>query len=178
MSRVGKYPVALKNGATAEVKGQSVTIKGKNGSLTYVVRPNVEVKLDPTAGLVVAPRSKSKKDRSQWGTDRANLNNLVKGVTEGFTKSLEIEGVGFKAAVQGKTVVLALGFSHEVRYDIPEGITVKAEKPTLLHISGNDRQVVGQVAAELRGMKKPEPYKGKGIRYTGERILRKAGKKK
>ncbi|MGE3769543.1 MAG: 50S ribosomal protein L6 [Bdellovibrionales bacterium] len=178
MSRVGKYPVALKNGATAEIKGQTVTIKGKNGSLTYTVRPNVEVKLDPQAGLVLSPLSKSKKDRSQWGTDRANLNNMVKGVTEGFSKTLEIEGVGFKAAVQGTTVVLNLGFSHEIRYPVPQGITVKAEKPTLLHITGNDRQVVGQVAAEIRGMKKPEPYKGKGIKYQGERILRKVGKKK
>jgi len=178
MSRVGKYPVALKNGATAEVKGQTVTVKGKNGSLSYDVRPNVTVALDAAKGLVVSPRSNSKKDRSQWGTDRANLNNLVKGVTEGFTKTLEIEGVGFKAAVQGSHVVLNIGFSHEVRYEIPKGITVKAEKPTLLIISGFERQVVGQVAAELRGMKKPEPYKGKGIRYAGERILRKEGKKK
>jgi len=177
MSRVGKYPVALKNGATAEVKGQVVTVKGKNGTMTYNVRPNVEVKLEE-AGLVVSPRSNSKKDRSQWGTDRANLNNLVTGVTTGFTKTLEIEGVGFKAAVQGSDVVLSLGFSHEVRFTIPAGITVKADKPTVLTITGNDRQVVGQVAAVIRGYKKPEPYKGKGIRYAGERILRKEGKKK
>lgn len=177
MSRVGKYPVALTNGASAEVKGQTVTIKGKNGTQALQVAADVEVKLEE-GKLVFAPRSTSKRARAMWGTARANAQNIVKGLTEGFSKVLDIEGVGFKAAVQGKHVVLNLGFSHEVRFDIPEGITVKADKPTQLTISGADRQKVGQVAAELRGLKKPEPYKGKGIRYQGEFILRKEGKKK
>lgn len=177
MSRVGKYPVALTNGATAEVKGQTVTIKGKNGTKSLVISQDVEVKLED-GKLAFAPRSASKRARAQWGTSRANVQNAVKGLTEGFTKVLEIEGVGFKAAINGKHVVLNIGFSHEVKFDIPEGITVKADKPTQLTITGADRQMVGQVAAEIRGHKKPEPYKGKGIRYQGEYILRKEGKKK
>lgn len=177
MSRVGKYPVALKDGATAEVKGQTINFKGKNGTQSLVVSQDVEVKLED-GKLVFLPRSTSKRARAMWGTARANAQNIVKGLTQGFSKTLDIEGVGFKAAVQGKHVVLNLGFSHEIKFNIPEGITVKADKPTQLTISGADRQKVGQVAAEIRGMKKPEPYKGKGIRYQGEYILRKEGKKK
>lgn len=176
MSRVGKYPVKL-NGANATLNGQTVTAKGKLGELAYTASNNVT--LTVADGLVtVTPLSKSKAARTSWGTDRANINNIVKGVNEGFSKTLEIEGVGLKAAVQGKDVILNLGFSHEIRYPIPAGITIKAEKPTVLVISGIEKQVVGQVAAEIRGLKKPEPYKGKGIRYAGEHILRKEGKKK
>jgi len=177
MSRVGKHPVELPQGVTAEVKGHTVAVKGKLGNLSLSYPAEVEVKLDGCK-LVVAPRLNSQRARMLWGTTRNNLNNLVKGVNEGFRTVLEIEGVGFKAAVQGKDLVLNIGFSHEVRYKIPEGITIKAEKPTVISITGSDRQKVGQVAAEIRGFKKPEPYKGKGIKYEGEKIRRKEGKKK
>lgn len=178
MSRVGKYPVKLPSGVTVTVTGQKVTAKGKLGELSYTGSNETTIKLEADNSVSVTPLSLSKRARTLWGTDRANINNIVQGVSEGFTKTLEIEGVGLKAAVQGKEVVLNLGFSHEIRYAIPAGITVKAEKPTVLVITGNEKQVVGQVAAEIRGFKKPEPYKGKGIRYAGEYILRKEGKKK
>ncbi len=178
MSRVGKYPVKMPSGVTGTLSGQKFTAKGKNGELSYTASDEVTLKIEADNSVSVTPLSKSKRARSLWGTDRANINNIVRGVSEGFTKTLEIEGVGLKAAVQGKDVVLSLGFSHEIRYPIPAGITIKAEKPTVLVISGNEKQVVGQVAAEIRGFKKPEPYKGKGIRYAGEYILRKEGKKK
>lgn len=177
MSRVGKYPVKLPSGVTGSISGQKVTVKGKNGELSYTASNEVSIKIEDNA-VSVTPLSQSKRARTLWGTDRANINNIVVGVSEGFTKTLEIEGVGMKAAVQGKEIVLTLGFSHDIRYPIPTGITVKAEKPTVLVISGSEKQVVGQVAAEIRGFKKPEPYKGKGIRYAGEQILRKEGKKK
>lgn len=177
MSRVGKYPVKLPSGTTATVSGQDIKVKGKLGELSYTASDEVEIKVEDNA-VVATPRSQSKKARSLWGTTRANINNLIKGVSDGFSKTLEIEGVGLKAAVQGNVVVLSLGFSHEIRYPVPAGITIKAEKPTVLIISGIEKQVVGQVAAEIRGFKKPEPYKGKGIRYAGEFILRKEGKKK
>lgn len=177
MSRVGKHPVPLPQGVTAEVKGEAVTVKGKLGTLTLALTPEVEVKLEGGA-VAVSPRHETKKARMLWGTTRNNVANMVKGVSEGFKKTLEIEGVGFRVALQGKTLVLQLGFSHEVKYPIPEGIEIKAEKPTLIAISGFDKQKVGQVAAEIRGMKKPEPYKGKGIHYAGERVRRKEGKKK
>lgn len=177
MSRVGKYPVKMPSGVTGTLNGQTFTAKGKNGELSYTASNEVTLKMEDNA-VTVTPLSKSKRARTLWGTDRANINNIVKGVSDGFSKTLEIEGVGLKAAVQGKDVVLNLGFSHEIRYPIPTGITIKAEKPTTLVISGNEKQVVGQVAAEIRGFKKPEPYKGKGIRYAGEFILRKVGKKK
>ena len=177
MSRVGKHPVALPQGVTAEVKSGTVAIKGKLGNLSLAFPSEVEVKVD-AGNLVVTPRLNSQRAKMLWGTTRNNLNNLVKGVNEGFRTVLEIEGVGFKAAVQGKELVLNIGFSHEVRYKIPEGITIKAEKPTVVSVTGADRQKVGQVAAEIRGLKKPEPYKGKGIKYEGEKIRRKEGKKK
>jgi len=177
MSRVGKYPVALPQGVTAEVKNQTVAVKGKLGTLTLAIPSEVEVKVD--AGRVaVSRRHETERARVLWGTTRNNINNMVKGVTDGFKKVLEIEGVGFKAAMQGKELVLQIGFSHEVRFTPPAGITIKADKPTLLSIMGFDKQQVGQVAAEIRSMKKPEPYKGKGIKYAGERIRRKEGKKK
>ncbi|MFY9287287.1 MAG: 50S ribosomal protein L6 [Alphaproteobacteria bacterium] len=177
MSRVGKYPVALPQGVTAEVKGQNIAVKGKMGNLSLVAPAEVEVKV-ADGKVAVAMRQDTARARVLWGTTRNNINNMVKGVTDGFKETLEIEGVGFKAAMQGKDLIMQLGFSHEVKFHPPEGITIKAEKPTVISISGMDRQKVGQVAAEIRGMKKPEPYKGKGIKYQGERIRRKEGKKK
>ncbi|MCL2469734.1 MAG: 50S ribosomal protein L6 [Alphaproteobacteria bacterium] len=177
MSRVGKHPVPLADGVKAEVKDGALIVSGKLGTLNMPVHPDVEVKVE--AGQIsVNPRTKSIRGRMLWGTTRNNIANMVKGVSEGFKRVLEIEGVGFRAAMQGKELVLQLGFSHEVRYAAPAGIEIKAEKPTLISISGFDRQKVGQVAAEIRGMRKPEPYKGKGIRYAGEWIRRKEGKKK
>lgn len=177
MSRVGKHPVTLLQGVTAEVKGAKIDVKGKLGHLSADLPPEVDVKV-ADGKVTVTPRSESQRARMMWGTVRNNINNMVKGVAEGFKQVLEIEGVGFRAAMQGKDLVLQIGFSHEVKYAVPEGITIKAEKPTLISITGFDRQKVGQVAAEIRAMKKPEPYKGKGIKYQGERIRRKEGKKK
>ncbi len=177
MSRVGKHPVALPQGVTAEVKGNTVSVKGKLGSLSLCFPPEVEVKV-ADGKIAVSAKNEAQRSRAMWGTARNNIANMVKGVADGFKTVLEIEGVGFKAAVQGKDLVLQLGCSHDVKYPIPEGIAIKAEKPTLLSITGFDRQKVGQVAAEIRALKKPEPYKGKGIKYQGEKIRRKEGKKK
>ncbi len=177
MSRVGKHPVALPQGVTAEVKGHVVAVKGKLGNLSLSFPPEVEVKV-ADGKISVTPLQETQRARMMWGTIRNSVNNMVKGVTDGFKESLEIEGVGFRAAVQGKELVLQIGFSHEVKFAIPEGITIKAEKPTLISVTGFDRQKVGQVSAEIRALKKPEPYKGKGIKYAGERIRRKEGKKK
>jgi large subunit ribosomal protein L6 len=177
MSRVGKYPIALPQGVTAEIKGQNVAVKGKIGNLSLVAPGEVEVTV--TDGkIVVAVREDTPRSRVLWGTTRNNINNMVKGVTEGFKQVLEIEGVGFRAAVQGKELILQIGFSHEVKYSMPEGILIKADKPTVISVAGMDKQKVGQVSAEIRALKKPEPYKGKGIKYEGERIRRKEGKKK
>ncbi len=177
MSRVGKNPVPVPAGVTASVAGSVLTVKGKLGTLTMPIVGDVSTAVED-GKIVVAPKSESRRARTLWGTTRANAANMVKGVSEGFTKTLEIEGVGFKAAVEGKDLVLALGFSHPVRFPIPEGVTIKCDRPTSVAISGFDRQKVGQVAAVIRGMKKPEPYKGKGVRYSNETILRKEGKKK
>ncbi len=177
MSRVGKNPVPVPAGVTASVAGSVLTVKGKLGTLTMPIAGDVSTAVED-GKIVVAPKSESRRARTLWGTTRANAANMVKGVSEGFTKTLEIEGVGFKAAVEGKDLVLALGFSHPVRFPIPEGVTIKCDRPTSVAISGFDRQKVGQVAAVIRGMKKPEPYKGKGVRYSNETILRKEGKKK
>ena len=177
MSRVGKHPVVLPQGVTAEVKGHNVAVKGKLGNLSLAFPPEVEVKV-ADGKVAVTPVHESQRSRMMWGTTRNNIANMVKGVTDGFKQVLEIEGVGFRAAMQGNTLVLQIGFSHEVKFAAPEGITIKAEKPTLISISGSDRQKVGQVAAEIRGLKKPEPYKGKGIKYAGEKVRRKEGKKK
>lgn len=177
MSRVGQKPVVMPSGVTPEIKGQVVTLKGKLGTLSLTVNDNVKV--DVADGkITLEPRNESRETRMLWATSRNLIANMAKGVSDGFKKILEIEGVGFKAAVQGKDLVLNLGFSHEVRFPIPEGIAIKAEKPTQLSITGIDAQRVGQIAAEIRGFKKPEPYKGKGIRYAGEVIQRKEGKKK
>jgi len=177
MSRIGKHPVDLPQGVTAELKEHTIAVKGKLGTLSLVLSPEVDVKVED-GKVAVAPRHETQRSRMMWGTTRNNIHNMVVGVSEGFKQTLEIEGVGFRAAVQGKELVMQLGFSHDVKFPIPEGIEIKAEKPTLVSISGFDRQKVGQIAAEIRGFKKPEPYKGKGIRYAGEYIRRKEGKKK
>ena len=177
MSRVGKNPVAIPAGVNVEVAGGKMSAKGKLGVLSMGLSREVEVKVE-NGQVLVKPVGSSKRARTMWGTTRNLVRNMVNGVATGFSKNLEINGVGFRAAVQGKELVLQLGYSHEIKYAIPEGITIKAEKPTALTISGADRQKVGQVAAEIRSFRGPEPYKGKGIKYETETILRKEGKKK
>jgi large subunit ribosomal protein L6 len=177
MSRVGKYPVVVPSGVTVTIAGAEVSVKGKLGVSAFTVSDEVEASLEGDK-LWVKPKSESKRARMLWGTTRALLNNMVKGVHEGFTVNLEINGVGYRAAVQGNALQLQLGYSHDVIYPIPEGIAIKCEKPTAISISGKDRQVVGQVASEIRAYRGPEPYKGKGIKYETETILRKEGKKK
>jgi len=177
MSRIGIHPVSIPQGVTVDIAGQLVTVKGKLGSLSLNVGENVDVKREESSVTVTA-RSESKQARMAWGTARAQINNLVRGVSAGFSQTLEINGVGYRAALAGKELVLTLGYSHEIRYPIPEGIAIKVERPTLMVISGADKQKVGQVAAEIRAMRPPEPYKGKGIKYANEYILRKEGKKK
>ena len=177
MSRIGKHPVAVPAGVEARVNGQEVSVKGKLGQLKAVLPEGVVVKLEGGA-VSVKPAGGEHEHRSMWGTARTMVNNMVKGVSEGFHEGLEIEGVGFRAAVAGQQLTLQLGFSHEVKYAIPQGITIKSDRPTHLVISGADKQMVGQVAAVIRALKRPEPYKGKGIRYEGEVIRRKEGKKK
>ena len=177
MSRIGKKPIAVPSGVTATVNGQSVKVKGTKGEMSYVVPDEVIVELKDGA-LKVDPRDESKNARAKWGLSRSMLDNLVTGVTKGFEKKLEINGVGYKAAVAGKVLKLNLGFSHDVDYPIPEGIMVATPKPTEIVISGIDAQRVGQVAAEIRRYRPPEPYKGKGVKYAGEFIFRKEGKKK
>jgi large subunit ribosomal protein L6 len=177
MSRIGKKPVAIPSGVTANVDGQTVKMKGPKGALELVLPAEVSVKLEKGA-IKVDPRNETKRARSMWGTSRTLVSNLVTGVTKGFEKKLEITGVGYRAAVQGKNLQIALGYSHDVVYPIPNGIAVATPKPTEVVISGIDRQQVGQVAAEIRGFRKPEPYKGKGVKYAGEYIFRKEGKKK
>ena len=177
MSRIAKNPVVLPQGVTADLKGQTIKVKGPKGELTFTVHDAIEPKLE-NGQVTVMPRNEERQTRALWGTMQRRITNMVEGVNKGYEKSLEIEGVGFKCALQGKDLVLQLGFSHEVRYAIPAGITILVEKQTSIKVSGIDKEQVGQVAAEIRGYKKPEPYKGKGIRYVGEYILRKEGKKK
>ena len=177
MSRIGKKPVPVPAGVTASVEGQTVKVKGPKGALQLVIHDDVLVKMDQGA-VKVDPRNETKRARSMWGTSRTLVANLITGVTSGFERKLEITGVGYRAAVQGKHLQLALGYSHDVVYPIPEGIAIVAPKPTEVVITGIDRQKVGQVAAEIRGFRPPEPYKGKGIKYQGEYIFRKEGKKK
>ncbi|HSD35128.1 MAG TPA: 50S ribosomal protein L6 [Alphaproteobacteria bacterium] len=177
MSRVGKYPVTVPSGVTVEIANRILKAKGKLGELSLRLSDEVDAKLEG-GKVVVTPRSETKRARTLWGTTRAHVNNMVGGVSKGFSKTLEINGVGYRAQVQGKNLQLQLGFSHDVIYPIPAGVTIKCEKPTQITISGADRQRVGQVAAEIRAFRKPEPYKGKGIKYDNERILRKEGKKK
>ena len=177
MSRIGKKPVAVPSGITANVEGQTVKVQGPKGALSVVLPDEVTVKLD-NGQIKVDPRSETKRARSQWGTSRTLVANLIAGVTKGFEQRLEINGVGYRAAVQGKNLQLALGYSHDVVYPIPEGITIATPKPVEIVITGIDRQKVGQVAAEIREFRPPEPYKGKGVKYATERIFRKEGKKK
>ncbi|CAO3443142.1 LSU ribosomal protein L6p (L9e) [Azospirillum argentinense] len=177
MSRIGKHPVPVPAGVDVAVNGQLVTAKGKLGSLSLTLIDDITAKLED-GKVVVAPANDSKRARIMWATSRTLINNMVTGVNQGFTINLEINGVGYRAAVQGKELVMQLGYSHDVKYPIPEGITIKCDKPTAISVSGFDKQKVGQVAAEIRGWKKPEPYKGKGIKYDTETIIRKEGKKK
>lgn len=177
MSRIGKKPVAIPGGVTASVDGQMVAVKGPKGELKHVLVDEVIAKLDNRT-IEVTPREDTQRARAMWGMSRTLLANLVTGVTEGFTKKLEITGVGYRAAVQGANLQLQLGYSHDVAYPIPQGIQVQCPKPTEILITGIDKQKVGQVAAEIRRFRPPEPYKGKGVRYAGEFIFRKEGKKK
>ncbi len=177
MSRVGKKPVSVPSGVTANVQGNTVSVKGPKGTLSLVFDERVLVAMDKGA-IKIDPKDESKAARAMWGTVRANLNNIVTGVTKGFERKLEITGVGYRAAVQGKNLQLALGYSHDVVYPIPEGIAVVTPKPTEIVITGIDKKKVGQVAAEIRSYRPPEPYKGKGVKYSDEFIFRKEGKKK
>ncbi len=177
MSRIGKKPVMIPEGVTATVEGQTVTAKGPKGELNFVVNREVLVKMEDGA-IQVDPRDQTKDARSKWGMSRTMVANILEGVKDGFEKKLEINGVGYRAAMQGNDVQLSLGFSHEVVYKVPEGVTVACTKPTEIVVTGIDKQKVGQVAAEIRSYRPPEPYKGKGVKYADETIFRKEGKKK
>ena len=177
MSRVGKNPVPIPEGVEVTVDGTVVSVSGKLGSLAATVGPEVSAVLDD-GSVVVTPLGENKRARQMWGLTRSIINNMVVGVSQGFHKDLQIEGVGYRAAVEGRTLTLDLGYSHRVRYPIPDGIEITCERPTAIRVAGTDRQTVGQVAAEIRAFRKPEPYKGKGIRYVGEYVRRKEGKKK
>ena len=177
MSRIGKKPVKLPQGVTATIDGQTVTAKGPKGELKFVVNDEVLVKMED-GEIAVQPRDQTKTARSKWGMSRTQIVNILEGVNRGFEKKLEINGVGYRAALQGKNLQLALGFSHDVVYETPQGITIVVPKPTEIVVSGIDKQAVGQVAAEIRKYRGPEPYKGKGVKYAGEKIVRKEGKKK
>ena len=178
MSRIGKKPVAMPSGVSAEVQGQTLTVKGPKGSLSMPLLDDLVSYTVEDGQISVKPLAVSQRNRAAWGMQRTNVQNLVTGVTEGFTKVLEINGVGYRAQAQGRNLKLQLGFSHDVNYAVPEGVDVKTPDNTTIEISGIDRQKVGQVAAEIRRWRKPEPYKGKGIKYRGEFIFRKEGKKK
>jgi large subunit ribosomal protein L6 len=177
MSRVGKKPVPVPKGVDVQIGGGELKVKGAKGELRMALVDEVEIAREGEA-LVAKPREASKRARALWGLQRSLMANMMTGVTAGFTREMEIQGVGYRAAVQGKNLNLQLGYSHDVVYPIPEGIQIVCEKPTSIKVSGIDRQKVGQVAAEIRGYRPPEPYKGKGIRYVGEYVFRKEGKKK
>lgn len=177
MSRVGKNPVTVPEGTNIEIVDQLVRAKGKLGERSVTLPREVEISQEDNL-IWVKPRGESKRARAMWGTSQAILTNLVTGVSQGYSKTLEITGVGYRAAAQGNTLNLQLGYSHDINFLIPEGIEVKCENQTTIEVSGVDKQEVGQVAAVIRAFRKPEPYKGKGIRYRGEQILRKEGKKK
>ena len=177
MSRIGKKPVAIPGGVTAAVNGQEVKVKGPKGELQHVLVDDVIANLD-NGEIEISMREDTQRARAMWGMSRTMVANLIAGVTEGFTKKLEMTGVGYRASVQGHNVQLQLGYSHDIAYPIPQGIQVVCPKPTEIVVTGIDKQKVGQVAAEIRRFRPPEPYKGKGIRYAGEFILRKEGKKK
>ena len=177
MSRIGKKPVALPKGVSAQISGQSIEVKGPKGTRSFTATDDVTITMEEGTVKVI-PRGTSKRARQQWGMTRSMVENLVVGVTDGFKKELEIQGVGFRAAMAGNVLKLSLGYSHEVNFDVPKGITVTTPKPTEIIIEGIDQQEVGQVAANIREWRRPEPYKGKGIRYKDEYIFRKEGKKK
>ncbi len=177
MSRIGKNPVEVPSGVEVKLDGANITAKGKNGQLSMTLVDDVIASMDD-GKITVSPRDESKRSRSMWGMQRTMVQNLVTGVSDGFSRELQINGVGYRASVQGKTLNLQLGFSHDVQYPIPEGIEIKCGSPTQITVSGADKQRVGQVAAEIRAYRKPEPYKGKGVKYADEHILRKEGKKK
>jgi large subunit ribosomal protein L6 len=177
MSRIGKKPVELPSGVSASVSGRTIEVKGPKGTRSFTATDDVFLKVEDNA-ITVEPRGKSKRARQQWGMSRTQVANLVTGVTEGFKKELEIQGVGYRAQMQGNTLRLNLGLSHDVDFTPPEGVTVTAPKQTEIVVEGIDQQIVGQVAANIRGWRLPEPYKGKGIRYKDEYIFRKEGKKK
>ncbi len=177
MSRIGKKPVELPAGVSVTLSGQTVDVKGPKGARSFTATDDVTIKVEDNV-LTVAPRGKSKRARQQWGMSRTVVANMVTGVTEGFKKELEINGVGYRAQMQGNVLKLSLGLSHEVNYEAPEGVSVSAPKQTEIVVEGIDEQAVGQVAAEIRAWRKPEPYKGKGIKYKDEYIFRKEGKKK
>jgi large subunit ribosomal protein L6 len=177
MSRIGKKPVAVRSGVTAKVEGQRVAVKGAKGELSFTVPDDVAVKFENGA-ILVDPRNETKSAQAMWGMARSIISNLVTGVTTGYEKRLEITGVGYKAAVQGKNLQLSLGYSHDITFAIPAGVTITTPRPVEIAIAGIDKRQVGQVAAEIRGLRPPEPYKGKGVKYAGEFIFRKEGKKK
>jgi len=177
MSRIGKKPVSLPSGVSAAVSGQTIEVKGPKGVRSFTATDDVTLKVEDNT-ISVTPRGMSKRARQQWGMSRTQIENCVTGVTDGFKKELEIQGVGYRAQMQGNTLKLNLGLSHDVDYTAPEGVTITAPKQTEIVVEGIDQQLVGQVAANIRECRKPEPYKGKGIRYKGEFIFRKEGKKK
>jgi large subunit ribosomal protein L6 len=177
MSRIGRNAVAIPSGVTANIEGQTIKVKGPKGTMQLVLPDDVSAKME-NGSVKVDPRNETKRARSMWGTSRSLVANLVTGVTKGFEKKLEITGVGYRATLQGKNLQLALGYSHDVVYPVPEGIAIATPKPTEIVIAGMDKQKVGQVAAEIRAFRPPEPYKGKGVKYAGEYIFRKEGKKK
>jgi large subunit ribosomal protein L6 len=177
MSRIGKNPVALPQGVTVDLAGQTLTAKGRLGTLSVVVSNEVTATVGDGA-VTIAPKDESKQARAMWGTTRALVNNMVTGVSAGFTRNLEINGVGYRAAVQGSNLNLQLGYSHDIHYPIPPDVRIACERPTAITVTGADRQRVGQVASEIRAFRPPEPYKGKGIKYSDETVRRKEGKKK
>ena len=177
MSRVGKHPVAVPSGVEVQMSGQTLSAKGSLGTLRLVVSNEVTAAI-ADGSVTITPKNDTKHARAMWGTTRALVNNMVTGVTKGFSVTLEINGVGYRAAVQGNTLNLQLGYSHEIAYPIPDDVKIVCERPTLISVSGADRQRVGQIAAEIRGYRPPEPYKGKGIKYSTETVRRKEGKKK
>ncbi len=177
MSRIGKKPIALPKGVVATVAGKDVKVKGPKGELKMTLVEEIDASLGDNV-VELRPRDESQRARAMWGMSRTLVDNMVRGVSAGFTENLEISGVGYKAAVQGKNLQLQLGFSHDVIFPIPAGIDIKCEKPTMIAIAGIDKQLVGATAAKIRGFRRPEPYKGKGVKYAGEAIRRKEGKKK
>ncbi len=177
MSRIGKKPVELPKGVTAEIKGQTIEVKGPKGTRSFTATDEVDLVMEDNV-IHVKPRGMHKRARQQWGLTRSMVQNLAVGVSEGFKKELEIHGVGYRAQMQGKTLKLSLGYSHEVNFETPDGVTITAPKQTEIVVEGIDQQLVGQVAANIREWRRPEPYKGKGIRYKGEYVFRKEGKKK